>query len=82
MWGCDGIKMMSSDKESDIVIASRIIAEAIENLSTSVDTLAENVRDHELPDLSDIASAIKGLGAFTDVFHQVEDQGSLRIKND
>ena len=30
---------MSSDKESDIVIASRIIAEAIENLSTSVDTI-------------------------------------------
>ena len=73
---------MSSDKESDIVIASKIIAEAIENLSTSVDTLAENVRDNDLPDLASIASAIEKLGSFADVLYQCEDQGSLRIKND
>ena len=68
--------------EKSIVDAILEVAEAMNNISTSIDTLAENVRDHELPDLSDIASAIKGLGALSDVLYQCEDQGSLRIKNE
>tara|TARA_Y100001951_G_C11038123_1_gene128706 strand:- start:64 stop:300 length:237 start_codon:yes stop_codon:yes gene_type:complete len=73
------IIMMSSDKESDMIIAARIVAEQLHNISDSLDSVAEAIRDNDLPDLSSIAIALEKMGAFTDVFHQVEHNGSLRI---
>ena len=71
--------MMSSDKESDMIIAARIVAEQLHNISDSLDSVAEAIRDHDLPDLSSIAIALEKMGGFSDVLYQSITDGKLQV---
>ena len=69
--------MRSNDRNQ--VSALLKIAEALEHISSSIDELA---RKTEPTDNSDIASAIKDLGTFSDVLYQCSDVSGLKLAGD
>ena len=73
--------MMVKKSDGELIAGALLkIAEAVENVSNSIDELATQT---EPTDMSEVASEISKLGTFSDVLYQcIDHTGGLKLSGD